>query len=528
MAQIDLTLKAKPTKKKVIIVGAGLAGLAAAQKLTNAKTETINFDVKVLEAKSVAGGRVRSIQFEDGKLSTEIGASYLYHYNGFTSLTDFVERKSLAKRKFDGVFDEIFLENGMPNMHLLSNGHEITHSSAKYYEQIFSDIHTELEECSKRNDWNYMINKDWPKMNKKSQHPESITAGEYLEIRFEEAVEASHGGLALPVDCSPKVIFERMMSDERFLNGTKTFSDMDIHAYGDYQEPDGQYVLAECYQDILDSVMQDISTGTVLFDTQVKTIEWQPAIVDGAKQPEHTIEDEPPVKVVCGDGEVYEAHHVIVTVSLGVLKWECRADNDDGSPKQTLFSPNLPTEKVDAITKLGMGEGASVKIEFLTPLLDREHCTIELFWLEKDNDYPKDYPWARSIDVVDRIGSNTYCLWFTAEDAKAVEAASDEDVGKGVCQVLEKFLVKQVPRPVRVEKSMWISDPFVRGSYSYCAKGSGKKDRSILNEPISGASPLQILFAGEATHPSVFSSTNGAYETGLCEADRLLHYYRTA
>ena len=94
--------------------------------------------------------------------------------------------------------------------------------------------------------------------------------------------------------------------------------------------------------------------------------------------------------------------------------------------------------------------------------------------------------------------------------------------------MLEKSLVKIVPRPVRVEKSMWISDPFVRGSYSYCAKGSGKGDRSILNEPIGGASPLQILFAGEATHPSVFSTTNGAYETGLCEAERLLHYYRTA
>ena len=32
--------------------------------------------------------------------------------------------------------------------------------------------------------------------------------------------------------------------------------------------------------------------------------------------------------------------------------------------------------------------------------------------------------------------------------------------------MLEKFLVKHIPRPVRVEKSMWISDPFVRGSYT--------------------------------------------------------------
>ena len=82
MAQIDLTLKAKPTKKKVIIVGAGLAGLAAAQKLTNAKTETINFDVKVLEAKSVRKSTinpVRGWQTINGDGSFILGSLQWFH-----------------------------------------------------------------------------------------------------------------------------------------------------------------------------------------------------------------------------------------------------------------------------------------------------------------------------------------------------------------------------------------------------------------------------------------------------------------
>lgn len=45
------------------------------------------------------------------------------------------------------------------------------------------------------------------------------------------------------------------------------------------------------------------------------------------------------VAVECSDGSVYIADHVIVTVSLGVLK-------DRG---QSIFQPALPTEKLNAI-----------------------------------------------------------------------------------------------------------------------------------------------------------------------------------
>jgi len=67
----------------------------------------------------------------------------------------------------------------------------------------------------------------------------------------------------------------------------------------------------------------------MVFGKEVKKIKWD--IVDGQNKNK--------VVVKCSDGSVYVAQHVIVTVSLGVLKE--RADS--------MFEPALPEEKLNAI-----------------------------------------------------------------------------------------------------------------------------------------------------------------------------------
>jgi len=66
-------LERKGPARKVIIVGAGLAGLSAAYELTRA-----GHDVTVLEAQTRAGGRVFTLRepFSDG-LYAEAGAMYI-------------------------------------------------------------------------------------------------------------------------------------------------------------------------------------------------------------------------------------------------------------------------------------------------------------------------------------------------------------------------------------------------------------------------------------------------------------------
>src|SRR5207248_6420757 len=70
---------ARAAQKKVIVMGAGIAGLSCAYELKRR-----GHDVTVLEASGRAGGHVRTFhdQFADG-LYADIGAEHFY-YPGYT------------------------------------------------------------------------------------------------------------------------------------------------------------------------------------------------------------------------------------------------------------------------------------------------------------------------------------------------------------------------------------------------------------------------------------------------------------
>ena len=66
-----------------------------------------------------------------------------------------------------------------------------------------------------------------------------------------------------------------------------------------------------------------------------------------------------------------------------------------------------------------------------------------------------------------------------------------------------------------VAASAWAGDPYAHGSYSYALPGHAG-DRAVWGEPIDG----RIFFAGEAVSPHDFSTTHGAYLSGLNVAEQ--------
>ena len=76
-----------------------------------------------------------------------------------------------------------------------------------------------------------------------------------------------------------------------------------------------------------------------------------------------------------------------------------------------------------------------------------------------------------------------------------------------------------------VATTRWHNDPLYCGSYSYPAIGSDETHRGTLAAPVNGCTPLQLMFAGEATHSSLFSTANAAYDTGITTAKTLIEFF---
>ncbi|XP_043716284.1 probable polyamine oxidase 5 [Telopea speciosissima] len=261
-----------------------------------------------------------------------------------------------------------------------------------------------------------------------------------------------------------------------------------------------------------------------------------------------------PVKLCFDDGSEMVADHVIVIVSLGVLKAGILG-------KSGMFSPPLPSFKTEAISRLGFGVVNKLFLQ-----LDRESENLETFpflqmvfyWSDSEARNQKIPWWMRKTASLFPIykNSNVVLSWFAGEEALELESLKDDEILNGVSSTVSSFLSDSKPQNsngcvnsvecnhshgkkikfTRVLRSKWGNNPLFMGSYSYVAVGSSGHDFDLMAEPlpqssnsdfVEGASPppLQILFVGEATYRTHYSTTHGAYFSGLTEANRLLQHY---
>ena len=507
-------------KHQVVIIGAGISGLGAAQKLLSDPGK--RFDVTVLEGSSKVGGRLKTVSFSGG-YNVEFGCTFLYLYNHENygkPLLEFLTKKGFISSKSDQSqsewkeegLDEL-AEGKIPHLRLFSNGEQIPSDQVKHYQEIFSTLGDELEERVSRQDWSYVISSDTKWKENEVVNPKLLSYGDYFRKRFMSVTKDDPQHTDTSVEWKPRHILENLLTWEGFMWGARRTEGVDLASYGDdlslYSDKD--FVFKGTYQGVADALAGELPSECVHLNAEVQSIHWTPAT--------NTLHGEaPPITIKCTNGTTHSADHVIVTVSLGVLKDRCHP-----ACPLPLFHPRLPEEKLTAIAKLGMGKVNKVVLEFPSPIVDGKFSSIELYWDEKDYGFPQQYPWATRLYIVQRVeDSYIYIAWFAGEDAVTIEGLTDSELAEGICLVLEKFLQKTIDRPVRVERSTWCGDKLFLGSYSYNHTGSSRLDREVLSQPVNGSTPLQLLFAGEATHPKLYSTLPAAYESGIREADRLL------
>merc|ERR1711981_1103638 len=110
-------------------------------------------------------------------------------------------------------------------------------------------------------------------------------------------------------------------------------------------------------------------------------------------------------------------------------------------------------------------------------------------------------------------------MWLSGPAALQAEQLSASTLLDEVKTLLATFLPASHPllHPISVHTTKWGTGPSTRGSYSYVNSRLSEDAHSVLAEPAG-----RVLFAGEATHDTHFSTVHGAIETGRREAEKII------
>lgn len=480
-------------KKRVIVIGGGFAGLGAARTLLSSDK---TFDVTLLEGRSQLGGRIRSVPLEEESLDgqvIELGATLLHGEEG-NSLYELACKLRIGTVKST---------HRSPNqiLYLSSDGAIVPTDTVDHSCQIVSDIFEELCVCSETNDWSYSLYPTDPRWTKVDSLKPN-TYSEYILSRVESIISGNKPQTHSKADSRDLTLqmAEYWLRREDISNGSDK---ADPTSYHEFSFPLGDRNIPICggYRKIVESLEADIPQEMIHFNKEVCNIDWSNS----------------EVSVYCTDDTVYIGDHVIITVSLGVLK------------STQLFSPPLPLRKQEAINKLGFGLVVKLGMKFDQSLIEDCYRKISFVWREEERHLLKSsYPWALHMYCIDRVGSSNWWMgWFTNQEAIQVQELPEDVLIEGMTKVLGLFLKRPVAPPTSLLTVSWGLEKFFKGSYSFNAVGSNRKDREELATPIDGVMPLQLLFAGEATHRTLYSTTNGAFDTGIREGQRLIQYYDT-
>ncbi|XP_032255062.1 peroxisomal N(1)-acetyl-spermine/spermidine oxidase [Phoca vitulina] len=483
---------------RVLVVGSGIAGLGAAQRLCRHPAFQ---QLRVLEATARAGGRIRSERGFGGVV--ELGAHWIHGPSQGNPVFQLAAKYQLLGEK-DLSEENQLIETGghvgLPSVSYASSGVSVSRELVVEMASLFYSLIDQTRE--------FLHTADAP----------VPSVGEYLkkEIRqhvagWTEDEETRNLKLA---------ILNSFFNVECCVSGTHSMDLVALAPFGEYTVLPGlDCTFPGGYQGLTNCIMASLPEDVIVFNKPVKTIHWNGSFREALSPGERF-----PVLVECEDRTCFPAHHVIITVPLGFLKEHL----------DTFFEPPLPPQKAEAIRKIGFGTSNKIFLEFEEPFWEPDCRHIQVVWEDtsplEDVTSGLQHVWFKKLIgflVLPSFASvHVLCGFIAGLESEFMETLSDEEVLLSLTQVLRRVTGNaRLPAPRSVLRSCWYSAPFTRGSYSYVAVGSTGDDIDLLAQPLpeEGAkAQLQILFAGEATHRTFYSTTHGALLSGWREADRLI------
>lgn len=394
-------------KAKVIVLGAGFAGLAAALKLKSKNT-----DFTVLESTNRVGGRVFSHQMPNGQ-TIELGAEWVG--NSHTSVIALCEQFKIP------------LLNNQFDTHLIYKGQYKIPKQWSYTEQWQAKMKQLIEEYEQFTDSDKaaLDQLDWWRYLAKNG-----CSGTDLDIR--ELLDSTDFGESIRHISAFAALAEYAESSEK--------NEMDLKMKG------GNAVLAN-------SLWQAVGKDNVLLGREVVRIE----------QAEK-------VKVICRNGEVFEADKLICTLptwAVNKIDWQ----------------PGMPPEKLQALSELQYARINKHVMQFSSR-----------FWEDESFDMITDQlPHYFYHATKNQPGNGGVLISYTIGD-KAAVIANQSDVynANAIFQTLNTVFGNVQSLLQHQVNYYWGNDERTKGAYAMYGVNQWFRLRPILKQPF-----LQTHFAGE-------------------------------
>ncbi|XP_076358730.1 lysine-specific histone demethylase 1A-like isoform X2 [Tachypleus tridentatus] len=540
-------LKPLPVKKhgKVIVIGAGISGLAAAQQL-----QQFGMEVIVLESRDRVGGRVAT--FGKGNFIADLGAMVVTGLGGnpMTVLSRQINMELHKIRQKCPLYE--------------SNGNTVPKDKDEMVEREFNRLLEATSHLSHQLDFNYVQGKpvslgqalEWViklqerhVKEKQCQHWKAIlelqeklknNQNQMLELR--EHIEELHKQHKVMSE-SPK---HRDITQEFALRSTLRDLNASCKEWGQLSEQ--QKEIGDKLQELEASPPSDVylsSRDRQVLDWHFANLEFANATPLNNLSLKHWDQDDDfeftgshltvrngysCVPVALAEGldikmntavkqirylsqgvEVlayntrtnaglmsFKGDAVLCTLPLGVLKQAVQGNQSVLNTVQ--FVPPLPDWKVAAIQRLGFGNLNKVVL-----------CFDRVFWDPNAN-------------LFGHVGSTTasrgelFLFWnlyrapvllaLVAGEAAAIMENVSDDVIVGRCIAVLKgiFGNSAVPQPKETVVTRWRADPWSRGSYTYVATGSSGNDYDILATPVT---PPSVIPGPPKPPPCLASSSPG-------------------
>lgn len=470
--------KSEPEKWDAIVVGAGFAGLSAADRLCD-----LGYNVTVLEARARLGGRAFTYELPVSRLNVEMGAGWLHNADPSTNPISRLAREfDIPLQAADDGSSATFLVNGTQA---------------------------------------------------------SLVAGKYVRD-WEACAEAFHAHLVesaatLPLSSSVQQVFDAW-ARARAITGLRlerctymvrhqyadlefgaTMSELSAALFDEGPDLAGEELMlapaAGGFSRLVEALASRVVAGgrcRILVNAQVSAI---------------TLDHAGPTRGLSArlsSGQELRAAFAVVALPLGVLRAGAVA-----------FSPALPAHRLDALQRLGVALLDKVTLLYSRPFWEADGPSGRAAWLEPlFGDSPGGGPalelWnaARFLrgrgaqaGALAEQPTAAVTLLVAADAARAMEAEPSDGVLARRADALFRSLWRDDGRGVAggelLEWSVtrWGSDPFARGSFSFLPANATPADRGFV---CAAQAEAALFWAGE--HCARRSTVQAAFDSGALAA----------